>query len=165
MRPNRRVPLVWPRSCLEVKLSGTELVLAAQAGALRRVVNLLKRSKDRYGFDHEKLDAWGTDIEATCAEALVSKATGYAAIGALPGRDDGRDVGPCGVRWTPREDGCLILHPQDADDTVFYLVVGRVPNQRIVGHIKGSAGKDPGFWREYTGRPAFFVPQDRLAKL
>lgn len=142
-------------------LSTAEFLEAAIVGTLRQVINMSKGVPDRYGF---KGDAWGVHIEGACAEKLVARETKSYWIGALNHKDSGADAGPWGVRHTPLESGSLLLHPADADDRTFILVVGLAPYQRIVGHIKGAEGKLEEFWRTDVRHPAFFVPQSALEK-
>jgi hypothetical protein len=74
------------------------------------------------------------------------------------------DAGRFHVRWTPRPDGCLILHEDDPDAT-FVLVTGRVPDLVICGAVPASVGRDRRYWRSDVPYPAFFVPQSVLISL
>jgi len=147
------------------QLTKADLYLAGHAGVMRRISAISKSRPEPYG--RPQSDLWGLDIESCAAELLVSRAlnqswTPYAASPGEIVSDVGRSVQ---VRQTPRPDGCLILHDRDSDDHAFVLVVGTSINQRIAGWIRCSDGKQPRFWREDTGRPAYFVPQLHLKPL
>lgn len=149
---------------VKVLLSNSELFQGASAGIMRRLLAMRCNRKDRYG--QPPADLWGNDIESACAELAVAKATGsyWQAVAADPSKLPG-DVGPLQVRWTPRTDGCLILHEPDPDDARFYLVTGRAPALTIVGWIWCGDGKRKQWWSRGDGRPAFFVPQKALKPL
>jgi hypothetical protein len=61
----------------------------------------------------------------------------------------------------------LILHPKDKDHDRFYLCVGMNGEYDIRGWIFGIEGKRSEYWDDPTrkGRPAFFVPQEKLEKV
>jgi hypothetical protein len=58
----------------------------------------------------------------------------------------------------------LLLHDADRDDQRFVLVSGLIPTFQIHGWIYGHDGKTAEFFGDpyNTGRPCFWVPQDRL---
>lgn len=144
---------------MHVTLSLPELSIAAIIGVRRRLRALARQRAHKYGMP--KWDPWATDIEGAAAEMAVAKAMGwYWSDSDAP--DYHGDVRDVGVRWTPYESGALIVHPGDPDGMTFVLVVGRAPTYRIAGCLEGFEAKDPKWWREDTGRPAFFVPQQHL---
>lgn len=147
---------------MKVTLTTREMLIASQAGAMRRVEGIHKGRVERWGVAPE--GRWDRDIEGAGAEMAVAKAIGLywqpvvADPATLPG-----DVGQLQVRTTSRPDGSLILHPSDPDDARFYLVTGLMPHYHIAGSIIGGIGKDAEYWRENVPHPAFFVPQEALA--
>jgi len=75
----------------------------------------------------------------------------------------GDDAGPYQVRSSQRENASLILHPEDLDDKIYYLITGANGNYMVCGYISGKNGKQQKYWKDPTGgRPAFFVPQADL---
>lgn len=144
---------------LDVTLTPEEMFAGATVGVRRRIRAILKRRQHRHGY--EGGDNWTTDVDAALAEMAVAKALDRFWTDD-PAPDYEGDVGSAHVRATPRKDGCLILHKDDPDEAMFVLVVGRENTWGIVGWIQGRDGKQEEFWREDTGRPAFFVPQNAL---
>jgi hypothetical protein len=152
-----------------VRLDGTELLLGGFVGVLRQVSALGHGRQDRYGA--EAGDPWSMHIEGACAEMAVAKYLGrywqpLAERGylSLVPADIGRSIQ---VRSTDRPGGCLIIHPDDEDEHLFYLVIRLgAPRYTIAGWLRGRAGKRPEFWREDRGvrHPAFFVPQSALGQ-
>lgn len=143
-------------------LNWHELLQAAIVGSQRNVEALRHARPTTHGFSGA---AWTIHIEGAAAEMAYAKARDVFWLSvvddfhALPG-----DVGRTQVRSTDRANGCLLLHHEDPDNAAFVLAVGRAPEFDFVGW--GIAGdlKRPEFWREDTGRPAFFVPQTALER-
>lgn len=145
---------------IEVTLDWWEVVSAAEVGVRRHVANRAKQNNHRFG---KPKDLWSTDIQGALAECVLAKAIDryWRPLVREPQTLEG-DVGREQVRSTSRTNGCLILHPPDPDDARFWLVVGDVPTFRVIGWIRGVDGKQPEYWQQGDGRPAFFVPQDAL---
>lgn len=109
-------------------------------------------------------DNWRTDVEGACAEVAVAKLLNKFWCGGV-GTFKNPDVGNYQVRWTHREDGCLIVRPTDADHEYFILVTGTIPNYKVIGWIKGALAKKEIWKRGPNGRPAaYFVPQSALTQ-
>lgn len=149
---------------MRVVLTWAEVAIAARVGEARTIRN---RAKDN-GHRHGKADGadWGTDIEAAAAEMAAAKAIGvYLPIAVMPSEDRHGDLGyGLHVRFTPREDGRLILHPDDQDVGLFILVTGAPPVFTVPGFIEAADGKREQWWSDPSGagRHAFFVPQAAL---
>lgn len=144
-----------------VTLTWAEVASGIHAAGMRRIYNLRNGRQPIYGEPH---DPWAADVEGALAEMAVAKhmdrywsPASSQAPHTIPG-----DVGPLQVRSTTRPNGCLILHPNDPDEAVFWLVTGSAPTYTLAGWIRGADGKLEQYWREDTGRPAFFVPQTAL---
>lgn len=61
----------------------------------------------------------------------------------------------------PRTD--LIVRRSDDPDDVFVLVIGKIPNYRIVGWMRGhEAWRDEYIASHGSRAPAWFVPPDKL---
>ena len=141
-------------------LSQAEMLIAAQAGCLRRIAAVKHNRQHNNGTP--TIDMWGMDIEGAAAEFVVAKWLGkfWHSVADDPTKLEG-DVGKIQVRHTRHENGCLILHNKDNSNALFVLVVGLYPNYEIKGWIDGDAGKNAKYWRELS-RAAYFVPQDAL---
>jgi hypothetical protein len=140
-------------------LTAHEFWIAAQVGAARQCKNLLKGRQDRYGFAG---DGWEAQITGACGEAALAKMLGQWWSGNMD-KLGLADVGKLQVRTTPRDDGRLIVHPEDDDDHVFVLVTGVAPRLDVRGWIVCADAKLDEYWTDpKTGRPAFFVPQSVL---
>lgn len=149
---------------MEVNLTWHELSLAAAAGVRRNLEARRKGRPDTYGKDVSQMEGgWGVHIEGAAAEMAVAKACGryWDPVWSEIDRTRG-DIGQLQVRSTMRPNGCLLLHPEDSDESMFVLVTGIAPNFQIRGCIRGHQGKQEQHWRTDTGRPAFFVPQRAL---
>jgi hypothetical protein len=144
-----------------ITLDHFEALQACQVGVLRNLEAINRGRKHRHGFNG---DAWAAHIEGAAAELAVSKYLDRYWIAVVP--DPSLLPGDVGertqVRCTARANGCLIVHEDDPDDHGFILVVGAMPRFKIVGWLFGREAKHPTFWREDTGRPAYFVPQTAL---
>ncbi len=62
------------------------------------------------------------------------------------------------VRHTTRENGGLIIRPRDKDGRIFLLVVGTMPNYRVVGWIRSEDAKQ----ERYGWEDVWKVPQSDL---
>lgn len=148
-------------------LTWFEFFQAANVGVMRNMQARRLKRPDNHGKDIRDIEGgWGPHIEGACAECLVAKTLNIYWEAVWREIDKSRgDVGDYQVRSTIRENGCLLLHPENPDEAEYILVVGLAPKQRIVGKIRGSEGKKDEYWRTDTGRPAFFVPQAKLTPL
>lgn len=141
-------------------LSDDDMQLATDAGT--------RRYERRRGATHK----WNrnpadhtvdVDIRACAAEIAVARALRKEWV-ELDRPDPEGDVGPgIQVRYSSRDWGALLLHPDDDDTHRFYLVTGTPPALTVRGWILAGDGKMPEFWRELQpGRPCFVVPQEIL---
>jgi len=144
---------------VKIKLSSWEMILAAQAGIMRQVENLSKHREPNHDANHE--NDWQRNIEGCMGEYVLAKYlnihwTGKGIIGDL-------DVGPYEVRTTSKETNRLIIHPEDRDNAIFWLICGINGRYKIMGWILGIHGKQQEYWKDPAGgRPAYFVPQSAL---
>jgi hypothetical protein len=143
-----------------VELTPAELMLAATQGAMRYIANLRDGRRDRHGRGADS--NWNTHIEGVCGELAFAKAIGAYWWNRM-GDFRADDVGAWQVRMRSETWHELIVHEHDRDDRVFVLLTGRVGRYRVVGWIRGHDAKRREWWRDPArGRPAFFVPQNRL---
>ena len=144
---------------MEIKLDGAEMLLAGHAGLMRQVQNLRDGRKAAYGAGN--MADWQLHIEGAMCEMAVAKRLGCWWPG--KGTFRGDDAGDVQVRGTAHGNGRLILHKEDADHDIFWLVTGINGHYWVRGWITGHEGKQEKYWTDPgTGRPAFFVPQEDL---
>jgi hypothetical protein len=143
-----------------VRLPIQEMRVAAYAGAERQLLHIMQGTRDAYGYDG---DGWDVHCDGAIAEYVVAKALNrfWLPVAANHRTLEG-DVGRLQVRSTRLHAGSLILHHRDPDDAGYVLVIANPPTYRLAGWCYGHEGKRQHFWREDTGRPAFFVPQGEL---
>lgn len=147
---------------MQVKLTKPELFLAGIVGLWRKIQNIGTRRKslradDALDYD---VDVRGAQGEIAFCKALGVYPTGLFAFRAADVEIDGEHFE---VRTTPYPNGRLPIYERDRDDAIYVLVTGKDGDFRVRGWILGEFGKDPQFWDEKIPRPAFLVPQDRLA--
>lgn len=142
---------------MKVTLTEAEYRFAAHAGFLRHVDAAVAKRKAYHGY---RGDGISIDVQGAVGEYVVSRALNLHWSG--PGSVGGPDVGPLQVRSTARHNGGLILHPRDAVELPFYLVVGSYPDYRVAGWVYGNAGARPEFWRRDIREAAYVVPQSEL---
>jgi len=144
---------------LEVTLTWSEVMQAAQVGVLRQVQNLRLQREPRYGAGDA--GGWEKNIVGTLGEMAVAKWLNQFWSGAL-GDLKAADVGLLQIRATVHGTH-LLLHPADADEQIFILVTGLPPVLRLCGWCRGREGKQQRYWRDLAGgRPAYCVPQAAL---
>lgn len=150
---------------MRVALTTDEIVSYGAMGLARCAEALEKRRVGAHGFDrnHER---WQIDVEGVLCEAAAAKALGraYEQQGEL-GQLDALigDIAPgVQVRGTKYATGSLLIHDRDPDDHVFILVTGIYGVYDLRGWIWGREGKKKSLWKEYKGRGAYWVPQEKL---
>lgn len=142
-----------------ITLSASEMMLAAQAGVMRTVENLVRGSGGSHGAT---VDDWTMSIEGALAEWAASKALGIHWPG--KGKMRGADAGDLQVRSTKNPNGSLLLHPSDKDGDVFVLMVmvGSPMDWQAAGWMRAEDGKQKQYWRTDVRSPCFLVPQKDL---
>lgn len=133
------------------------MMLAAQAGVMRTVQNLVQGASGAHGA---ATDDWSMSIEGALAEWAASKALGIHWPG--KGQMRGADAGNLQIRSTRHDAGHLMLHPGDRDEDVFVLMVGRAMTWQPKGWVRAEEGKQQQFWRTDMRSPCFMVPQEQL---
>lgn len=143
-----------------IRLTASEMMLAAQAGIMRTVENVINGAKSAHGADADGID-WTISIEGCIAEWVASRIIDSHWYG--KGQMRGEDVGGYQVRSTAYENGCLILHEEDKDDAPYILLIGKAQVWKgAMGWMYGRDGKDKKYWRSDVRKPAFFVPVKAL---
>lgn len=146
---------------IDVTLTEAEIVYAASAGAVRRLRNEREGLEEAHGVKRDDGNGWDREIVGAIGEIAVAKALRVYWNG--NGTDRKRpDVGPWDVRSTSLPHGKLIIHKNDPDERVIFLVTGKAPTLSVRGWLRAIDGKRPEYWDDKKPRPAFFVPQDKL---
>ena len=144
---------------IDINLTAYEILMAAQAGIMRQVENIKKSAEPYYGAS--SINDWQLHIEGCLGEFALAKFLNVWWGG--KGKKREADVDIYDVRTTPGHEFRLILHPDDPDDRIFWLVTGRNGSYKIQGWIRASDGKQQKYWDDPTRkRPAFFVPSSAL---
>jgi len=143
----------------QIMLSSAEMLQGAMVGVMRQVQNLKAGRKHRHGGSADA--GWQMNIEGALGEMALAKHLDVYTGGT--GVIRGPDVGECDVRTTSGANNRLILHPDDPDDRVFWLLTGANGQYQVRGNILGAEGKQQKWWKDPVGgRPAYFVPQGEL---
>jgi hypothetical protein len=150
---------------INIRLTWTEVLIAAQVGCMRNVQSL--RGKWQPGAARGLDDTWTANIEGAAGEMAIAKHLGvyWSATIGDPMSDD---VGPYQARTnTSRRLDDMILRPKDRDDRIYISVLSFVPDFIICGWILGENGKRDEWKREGSlGRPpCYFVPRSALESL
>jgi hypothetical protein len=148
-----------------VRLCAPE-VRAAVSYACDRQISAIAHGRNADNHGPTADSAWGLHIVGTLGEMAVAKM-----LGIYWPEDFGRldthtgDVGPYQVRATLRTSGRLIVHDDDDDEAIFYLVTGMPPVLTVQGWLTGRDAKQRQFRTDPVGgRPAYFVPVPDLNK-
>lgn len=141
-----------------ITLSASEMMLAAQAGVMRTVENLIR---GKHGAHGAAVDDWSMSIEGALAEWAASKALGIHWPG--KGQMRGADAGNLQIRSTRNPKGGLMLHPTDQDRDTFVLMIGNGNQWHPAGWLRAADGKQDKYWRvEGMRSPCYLVPQSDL---
>lgn len=147
---------------IRVRLSWTEILLAADVGIMRNVQSLRGRwtPSAEQGFEN----SWTPNIEGAAGEMAVAK---YLAVywGGIVGDPKADDVGEYQVRTNAsRRLDDMILRPGDRKDRIWISVLSFLPEFVICGWIAGRDGMNSKYLRQGTpGRPdCYFVPRSAL---
>lgn len=145
---------------IDVNLTSAEIMMAAQAGIMRQVQNIKTKADPYYGASD--VADWQLHIEGCLGEFALAKYLNVWWGG--KGNKRSADVFVYDVRTRSSHNYDLILHPNDPDDRVFWLVTGRNGAYKIHGWIIAKDGKQEKYWKEpVQNRAAFFVPQSALS--
>lgn len=145
---------------MKIKLTSYEIIQGALSGILRQVENLKNGRVPAHGAGD--YNNWQIHVEGALGELALAKYLRVYWSG--KGEFRGGDVGSLQVRTSGYHNGHLLLHHEDNDDDQFWFVTGVNGVYVVRGWIYGFDGKKEEFWREDTGRPAFFVPQSALLR-
>lgn len=143
---------------ITVELTPAETFLGATAGVMRCVENRSKGIGNAHGATNAQ--CWQMDIEGALAEMALSKFLGTYWKGKGHIKDD--DVDGMEVRYTDRDNGCLIIRPDDPN-RIYWLVTGVRGTYHVHGWLHAEIAKQDKYRRAPNGRPpAYFIPQSDL---
>lgn len=153
------------RNCeMIVTLTWSEMMIAYQVAAQRRIMNMKKGLRGKFGAPEgdgsEELDIISTRGEMAVAKGLNLYWSG--SVGDYGAVDVG---GLVEVRTRTKDWHSLIIHKEDKPESPYVLVdASRQPDMRLVGWMYARDAMDEKFWSDPSGknRPAYFVPQDAL---
>jgi len=117
------------------------------------------------GHVHRWNAARGADFDEVGTLAELAVACAFGIEWPTPGdyQARGGDVGGIEVRATTRMNGRLILHPDDAPDRPYVLVLADSPVFVLAGFYLPGDGLPDDWWAEYRpGGGAYYVPRTRL---
>jgi len=143
----------------EIRLTLSEMQIAAHVGIQRQLQNLKNSARPAYGAGSS--NDWQLHVEGALGEMALAKHLGIYWDG--KGQMRAPDVGCFDVRTRSRHTYDLIVHERDDDDRYIYLLTGGNGVYRFHGGIYARDAKDERYWRDPAGgRPAYFVPQNKL---
>lgn len=147
---------------IEVSLTLLEFDLAQHVAAQRNRDGI-RANADASKFGNAA-DTLAVHLRGALGEIAAAKALRRYWTGAGSDFHHDDDVGRIQVRVTDREDGCLIVRPDEGhDNDPWVLVTGTFPHYVVRGWIYGHEARQPEFLRAPNGRPAaHFVPQAAL---
>lgn len=141
--------------------------MACEVGLRRHMEAIKSGRRDRHGA---KSDDFGTGlvkhIDGAGGELAFAKARNLYWDGSVNTFKTGGDVGLVQVRTRREQHYDLLVRDDDRDEDWFVLVIGKMPEFRVVGCIRASDAKRPEFRKNFGGHgAAFFVPQAVLRPL
>lgn len=139
-------------NCVHISLTCAELLLAGQAGVMRRVESIKSKRKNP---DRVTKTPWENDIVGCIGEAAVSKFLGVYFGGNLCTFKRPDLPGKIQVRATTNEDGHLIYRPGESLEDLYVLViVDRAESTQcmIWGWMQGKQAKEVGEFTDF-GHP------------
>ena len=151
---------------IRIKLTKTELMVAAYIGSARNVQSLHNGAEPGAGIGTD--DTWTPNIEGAAGEMAVAKALDIYWV-PLIGKYGAPDVGKFEVRTNGSRDRTdMNLRPRDFEkggaNKIWISVLSFNPWFEIVGWIRGADGRQPQWFHNGTpGRPpSWWVPATAL---
>ena len=142
-----------------VELTMAEIMQAANVGVMRRIQRLKSGIHLRHGL--KTGSEWQLFIDGALAECAFAKFMNVYWQGC--GDINGDDVGEYEVRSTRHENGMLLIHKSDKDDSKYYLLTGCEGKYKVRGWMYGRDAKQDKYWKQVTERPpSFYIPQNEL---
>ena len=148
---------------MDVRLTNFEILDAATVGVQRSIQNMHNGAQPRYGAG--TANDWQLSIEGALGEKALAKYLGVYWAG--KGVIGSPDVGEHDVRTSTHSDGRLIVHQEDNAQRFIWLLTGSHGEYIVRGGILAKDAKQRRWWCDPSGkgRPAYFVPQERLSHI
>lgn len=145
-----------------VELTWREIHVAGGVSVSRITRHLAEGNMPKWGQPVDRLNSDDNWI-GSIGELATAKYLGTYWAGMSPGTVDATIADVRAVKTLGHR---LTLHPDDSDELPVVLAIverQKLPVVHLAGWIIGRDGKVPEFWTDPgTGRPAFFVPANRL---
>ena len=151
---------------ISVSLNYWECVTAANVALNRKLASRFKKLKQRT-FGKKGRDDWKDDIEGAMAEMAFCKHFGMYWDGSV-NTFKMPDVPNTNIqiRSTDRNLGRLIIREGDPANDLYILVVGLIPNYKIIGGLFAHQGKLDEFIDNPNNQsPCWMIPQDKLSPI
>ena len=144
----------------EVMLTWPEVLLAANAGVMRRINAVRNGRQEPYGQRPQSF--WTHDINGAVAEVALAKHLDLFWSGTV-GRVDLPDVGPLQVRSKNDPKERLVILPTDGDGQIFVSVLVGLPKCTLCGWMRAGEAKRPEWLLpDDAGKKRYFVPNSHL---
>ena len=148
---------------INISLNYWECFTAGSVALNRKLESRFKNLKSST-FGKQSKDEWKNDIEGALTEMAFCKAFGIYWDGSVNTfkNPDVPDT-PIQIRGTEYNTGKLIIRENDPSNDLYILVVGSIPNYRIIGGLFGHQGKVD----DYVSNPnnqgkCWMIPQEHL---
>ena len=147
---------------MKITLSYSEIINCLTMVAQTQVFVMKENLKPTYGQESNFFDRLNIASFGFMGELVVAKFFNKYWFGNV-GIIGGDDVDNLQVRTIINKKHSLILHKEDKDESKFILVsLHNFPEAELVGWDFAGNLKRPENWQTWTGRPCYFIKQDRL---
>ena len=149
---------------IEVSLTWSQVLLAANLGSLRQIEAIFSDMKDAPGVDPD--NGWSLHIEGVAGEIAFAIATNtFFPFSINAGKDP--DVGRVQVRTRSEHNNELPFRPKDDPKWPYVFVTGKIPNFRVWGWMYGYEIVKPEWKKDLGNRsaPAYYAPRAALRPL
>ena len=145
----------------KVKLTNSQIIMAANAGIMRMVQFHSRNGNPTHGLKRDEIK-WDTWIEGCLTEYALAKHLNLHWEGT--GVVGGGDVGNEEVRASEKHTNSLIIRDVDDDNKRYWLLTGRDGSYYVHGYMYAKDAKQPKYLTDKgNGREkAYFVPQKDL---
>ena len=148
-----------------IKLVAEDVWCAVSVATMQMLRKIAKERNGDHGAtsDRGMRQRWADGIHGAMAEIALARALHleWTPGGKLVTHGD--VANRLEVRATERENGHLLIYPNDADESLFVLMIGHYPVFRIAGCILAAAAKKTDWWHADADPACFWVPQSALS--
>lgn len=146
---------------IEIRLTWSEVLLAINAGVMRRCYAIKSGKLSAYGARMES--AWDNDINGAIAEFGCAKWANVFWNGTV-GVTTASDVGRWQVRSKVVIGHRLVVRPDDNDDEIFISVLVQIPIVTLCGWLSGREAKQPRWLQTYDPKPPMYFIEDEFLR-